>query len=89
MTFCIGLSFRSGDFNETVGDGVADAIVVPFVMLVTMLLIDSDDPFDAVDAIDMFDDIGPTYFTLDVLELCAKCGDIGDAVLFILELFCT
>lgn len=78
----MGLSFRSGDFNETVGDDV------PFVILVAMLLIDSHDPFDAVDAFDMFDDIGPTYLTLDVLELCAKCGDIGDAVLFILE-FCT
>lgn len=65
---------------------MAVAVVDPFVMVLAMLLIDSHDPFDAVD---MLDDIGPTYLTLDVLELWAKRGDMGDAVLFILELFCT
>lgn len=87
MTFWIGLSFRCGDFNETVGDDVA--VDVPFVIVVAMLLIDSHEPFDAVDAVDMLDDIGPTYLTLDVLELCANRGDMGEAVLFMLELLCT
>lgn len=50
--------------------------------LLTLLLIDSDDPFDAVEPFCM---LGPTYLTL---ELCAKRGDNGEFVLVVLlELF--
>lgn len=71
----MGLSLFSGDFNE-IG-------VVP--LLVALLLIESDDPFEIVDTLEIFDVVGPTYLMLDVLELCANRGDNGEFVLFILE----
>lgn len=72
VTFCIGLSLRSGDLSD-----VTDA-----VPLLTLLLIDSVEPFDALEP---FCVVGPTYLAL---ELCANRGDNGEIVLIVLlELF--
>lgn len=76
VTFCIGLSLRSGDFND-------DIEAVP---LLTLLLIDSDDPFDAaLDEPFAICVVGPTYLTL---VLCANRGDNVEFVLVVMfELF--
>lgn len=72
-TFWIGFSLRSGDF-----------IVIGVVPLLTLLLIDSDEPFDAVVPLG---GVVPTNLTL---ELCEYRGDNGELVLVILlELFWT
>lgn len=71
VTFWIGFSLRSGDFN-----------VIGAVPLLTLLLIDSDEPFEAVVP---FGGVVPTNLTL---ELCEYRGDNGELVLFVLlELF--
>lgn len=58
--------------------------MIGLVPLLTVLLIDSVDPFDAVEPF-VFGVDGPTYLTL---ELCAKRGDNGELVLIVLlELF--
>lgn len=59
----MGLSLRSGDFN-----------VMGAVPLLTLLLIDSDEPFKP------FDVVAPTNLTL---ELCEYRGDNGELVVLL------